>query len=86
MVETACELVGKVAYFWGGKSLVTGWDEALPGDLVFYSDVSHIGIVGGRDTDGNLLIIHCTRGSINGVTISGAGGFGIVVRPSYFTT
>ena len=25
-VETACRLVGKVNYFWGGKSLVIGWD------------------------------------------------------------
>ena len=27
VVETACSLVGKVNYFWGGKSLVFGWDE-----------------------------------------------------------
>ena len=150
VVETACELVGKVTYFWGGKSLVIGWDnrwgivtkvtapdspttgtyrpygldcsgfvdwvfynatdgayypghgggtnsqladstqiswsEAQPGDLVFYSDVSHVGIVGVRDADGNLLIIHCTSGSINGTTITGAGGFGIVARPSYFNS
>ena len=26
MVETACKLVGKVNYFWGGKSYVIGWD------------------------------------------------------------
>lgn len=26
VVETACRLVGKVNYFWGGKSLVIGWD------------------------------------------------------------
>lgn len=26
IVETACSLVGKVNYFWGGKSLVNGWD------------------------------------------------------------
>lgn len=25
-VETALSLVGKVGYFWGGKSLVIGWD------------------------------------------------------------
>ena len=25
-VETALSLVGKVNYFWGGKSLVLGWD------------------------------------------------------------
>ena len=27
MLETACRLVGKVNYFWGGKSLVLGWDD-----------------------------------------------------------
>ena len=149
VIETACELVGKVTYFWGGKSLMIGWDnrwgtvmkvtaadspttgtyrpygldcsgfvdwvfynatngayypghgggtnsqladsmqiswdEAIPGDLVFYTDVSHVGIVGGKDEDGNFLIIHCTSGSINGTTITGAGGFGIVARPSCFT-
>lgn len=26
VVETACRLVGKVNYFWGGKSLVIGWN------------------------------------------------------------
>lgn len=26
VVETACKLVGKVNYFWGGKSRVLGWD------------------------------------------------------------
>lgn len=35
------------------------WDEAMPGDLVFFPEDSHVGIVGGRDTNGNLLIIHC---------------------------
>ena len=28
VVRTACSLVGKVNYFWGGKSLVIGWDAA----------------------------------------------------------
>ena len=27
VLETACRLVGKVNYFWGGKSLVLGWDD-----------------------------------------------------------
>lgn len=26
VVESACKLVGKVTYYWGGKSLVLGWD------------------------------------------------------------
>ena len=118
VVETAVQLVGRVSYFWGGKSLTLGWDdrwgvptevtaagsgstgtvrpfgldcsgfvdwtfynatngsyypgrgggaatqhsyctniswsEAQPGDLVFYPDDSHVGIVGGKDADGNL--------------------------------
>ena len=26
VVRAACSLVGKVNYYWGGKSLVLGWD------------------------------------------------------------
>ena len=148
VVETALQLVGKVSYFWGGKSLVLGWDdrwgmpmevtaagsgstgtvrpfgldcsgfvdwvfynatngvyypghgggaatqhsdcenipwsEAQPGDLVFYPDDSHVGIVGGTDADGNLLIIHCSGGA-NGVVITGAAGFTAVAKPECFT-
>ena len=144
VVETACQLVGKVNYFWGGKSLVQGWDDrwgtlrqvtaagssttgtyrpygldcsgfvdwvfynasggtyvighgggaasqhtfctsvswenAMPGDLVFYPEDSHVGIVGGRDENGNLLIIHCSY-SANNVVISGADGFTSICRP-----
>ena len=114
IVLTAYQLLGKVTYFWGGKSLVLGWDsrwgtpttvtapgsgstgkvlpfgldcsgfvdwtfynatsgaylpgrgggaasqhgyctnvswpDALPGDLVFYADDSHVGIVCGYDS------------------------------------
>ena len=146
VVETACKLVGKVNYFWGGKSLVIGWDsrwgqltkvwadgssttgtyrpygldcsgfvdwtfynvsngayvmghgggaqsqhtyctsiswdEAQPGDLVFYPDDSHVGIVGGRDAAGNLLIVHCTPSG--GVVITGKEGFTAIGRPLYY--
>lgn len=147
VVETAVQLVGKVSYFWGGKSLALGWDErwgtpmevtatgsgstgtvrpfgldcsgfvdwsfynatnsaylpgrgggaatqhsyctdiswseAQPGDLVFYPGDTHVGIVGGRDADGNLLIVHCSGGA-NGVVITGAAGFTVVARPDCF--
>lgn len=147
VVTYALSLVGKVNYFWGGKSLVLGWDsrwgqltkvtapgspstetirpygldcsgfvdwafynasggsyvlghgggvatqhiychpifwsEAQPGDLAFYPDDSHAGIVGGRDESGNLLIIHCASGQ-NNVVITGQSGFGSVGRPMYF--
>ena len=149
VVETAVQLVGRVSYFWGGKSLTLGWDDrwgtpmevtaagsgstgtvrpfgldcsgfvdwtfynatdgsyypgrgggaatqhsyctniswsdAQPGDLVFYPDDSHVGIVGGKDADGNLLIVHCSGGA-NGVVITGAAGFTSVARPDRFET
>ena len=148
VVETAVQLVGRVSYFWGGKSLTLGWDDrwgtpmevtaagsgstgtvrpfgldcsgfvdwtfynatngsyypgrgggaatqhsyctniawsdAQPGDLVLYPDDSHVGIVGGRDADGNLLIVHCSGGA-NGVVITGAAGFTSVARPDCFS-
>ena len=147
VVRTACSLVGKVNYFWGGKSLVIGWDtrwgevrqvtaagssttgtyrpygldcsgfvdwvfynqsggsyvighgggatmqhshctniswaDAQPGDLVFYPDNSHVGIVGGRDANGELLIIHCASGH-NNVVITGKEGFTSISRPRYY--
>lgn len=147
VVRTACSLVGKVNYFWGGKSLVFGWDaqwgelrqvtaagssttgtyrpygldcsgfvdwvffnqsggsyiighgggatmqhsyctdiswaDAQPGDLVFYPDNSHVGIVGGRGANGGLLIIHCASG-YNNVVITGKEGFTSVGRPQYY--
>lgn len=147
VVETAVQLVGRVSYFWGGKSLTLGWDDrwgvstevtaagsgstgtvrpfgldcsgfvdwtfynatngsyypgrgggaatqhsyctniswndAQPGDLVFYPDDSHVGIVGGKDADGNLLIVHCSGGA-NGVVITGSAGFTVVTRPDCF--
>lgn len=147
VVETACKLVGKVNYFWGGKSLVLGWDsrwgqlskvwadgnsttgtyrpygldcsgfvdwtfynvsngeyvighgggarmqhtyctsisweESQPGDLVFYPEDTHVGIVGGRDENGNLLIVHCASGA-NNVVITGLVGFTSIGRPLYY--
>ena len=147
VVRTACSLVGKVNYFWGGKSLVLGWDsrwgelrqvtaagssttgtyrpygldcsgfvdwvfynatggdyiighgggammqhtyctpilweDAQPGDLVFYPEDNHVGMVGGRDEDGNILIIHCASG-YNNVVITGKEGFTSVGRPDYY--
>lgn len=146
-VETACKLVGKVNYFWGGKSRVIGWDsrwgtirkvwadgsattgtyrpygldcsgfvdwvffnisngayiighgggahaqhtfctaiswdEAIPGDLVFYPGDTHVGIVGGWDESGNILVIHCA-GSQNNVVITGRVGFTTIGRPIYY--
>ena len=148
IVLTAYQLLGKVTYFWGGKSLVLGWDsrwgtpttvtapgsgstgkvlpfgldcsgfvdwtfynatsgaylpgrgggaasqhgyctniawsDALPGDLVFYADDSHVGIVCGYDSVGNILVIHCSGGQ-NGVVVTGRVGFAVAARPELFT-
>ena len=147
VVKVACSLVGKVTYFWGGKSLVIGWDsrwgqlqkvwadgssttgtyrpygldcsgfvdwtfynatngayypghgggasmqhsyctaisweDALPGDLVFYPGDTHVGIVGGRDESGNLLIVHCASG-YNGTVVTSVNGFTSIGRPMYY--
>ena len=148
IVLTAYQLLGKVTYFWGGKSLILGWDsrwgtpttvtapgsgstgkvlpfgldcsgfvdwtfynatsgaylpgrgggaasqhgyctnlawsDALPGDLVFYADDSHVGIVCGYDSVGNILVIHCSGGQ-NGVVVTGREGFAVAARPDLFT-
>lgn len=147
VVRQALILVGKVNYFWGGKSLVIGWDErwghptevwasgspstgtvrpygldcsgfvdwvfynvsggsyvlghgggvttqhvycqdipwdqAQPGDLIFYPDDSHAGIVGGWDDAGNMMVIHCASG-MNNVVITSTNGFATVGRPYYY--
>lgn len=147
VIHAACFLVGKVNYFWGGKSLVLGWDsrwgrltevtaagssttgtyrpygldcsgfvdwvfynatdgeyiighgggamaqhsyctsitwaEAQIGDLVFYPEDTHVGIVCGWDESGNILIVHCAF-SANNVVITGKEGFTTIGRPIYY--
>lgn len=147
VVLTAYQLLGKVNYFWGGKSLVLGWDsrwgmpmevtaegssttgtvrpfgldcsgmvdwvfynqsggqyiighgggataqhsyctpidwsDAQPGDLVFYPEDSHVGIVCGFDSSGNIMIIHCASG-YNNVVVTGKAGFTTVARPEFY--
>ena len=60
------------------------WEDAQPGDLVFYPDNSHVGIVDGRDANGELLIIHCASGH-NNVVITGRVGFTSAGRPQYYS-
>lgn len=148
VVEAAESLVGKVNYFWGGKSLAIGWDErfgtdmevtspgssstgtirpfgldcsgfvtwtfvnaglaaesiestighgttaqwnlstsipastAMLGDLAFLATpgtrkVNHIGIVVGRNNDGEILVVHCSSGA-NNVSIATAESIGFL--------
>lgn len=60
------------------------WSDAQPGDLVFYPDNSHVGIVGGWDANGELLIIHCASGA-NNVVVTGKSGFASIGRPKYYS-
>ena len=66
-----------------GEFVPISWDEALPGDLVFYPGDEHVGIVGGRDEAGDLLIVHCAS-SANNVVITGKSGFTSIGRPVYY--
>lgn len=52
------------------------WDEAIPGDLVFYPEDERVGIVCGRDENGELR-------SYNNVVITGTRGFASVARPVF---
>ena len=145
VIKAACSLVGKVNYFWGGKSSAIGWDSewgklktvsaegskttgtkrpfgldcsgfvtwsfinsgfsansighgtqgqiakcsciswsnVQAGDLAFYGDLSHVGIIAGKDTNGNILVIHCSS-SNNNVVITTNSGFGFAARPSAY--
>ena len=145
VIKAACSLVGKVNYFWGGKSSAIGWDSewgklktvsaegskttgtkrpfgldcsgfvtwsfinsgfnassighgtqgqiakcsriswsnAQAGDLAFYGDLSHIGIIAGKDAAGNILVIHCSSGR-NNVVITTNSGFGFAARPNAY--
>ena len=144
VVKNAGSLVGKVNYFWGGKSSAIGWDSAWgtmqrvtaagspssgtvraygldcsgfvtwafnnsgmyvgdgtigqrdrstlvsastvqAGDLAFLSSYSHVGIVVGKDTSGNILVIHCSS-SANNVVLSTASSVGFTVfrRPNCY--
>lgn len=154
VIDAAESLVGKVHYFWGGKSLAIGWDDrfgtntevtssgssstgtirpfgldcsgfvtwvflnaglpadsiettighgttaqwntstsvpassVMAGDLAFLASpgtrkINHIGIVTGRNDEGQIMVIHCSSGA-NNVTISMAEsvGFQYYRRPA----
>ena len=61
------------------------WAEALPGDLAFYPDDSHVGIVCGWDEAGNVQIIHCAY-SANNVVVTDKSGFVTVGRPKFYNS
>ncbi|WP_258106885.1 C40 family peptidase [Christensenella minuta] len=72
------------------KSTAITWNEALPGDLAFFSPPggnNHVGIIVGRNPDGSLLICHCSS-SKNNVVVSvaqqGKTSFKYIRRPDAY--
>jgi len=63
---------------WGNTTPIS-WNEARPSDLVFVSPGwatdNHVGIVVGRNENGQLMVCHCTGG---GVVVTTAGQFNYV--------
>ncbi len=59
------------------------WSNAQAGDLAFYADPSHVGIVAGKDADGNILVIRSSSGG-NNVVITTNSGFGFAVGPGCY--
>ena len=48
-------VIGHGARNQHAKRQSISWSEAQPGDLVFYPDLGHVGIVAGEDDNGNLF-------------------------------
>lgn len=62
------------------------WEDAQPGDLAFFPDLSHVGIVVGTTEAGTLEIVHCSK-TLGGVVCSPDGaaiGFTLIGRPAFY--
>ncbi len=69
------------------RSVSLGWDEAMPGDLVFRrtpssSAINHVGIIVSKEEDGTYMVAHCSS-ALNGVVVTEAwsSGFRYARRP-----
>ena len=60
--------------------------EALPGHIALNADASHVGIIVGRDENGNLLVCRCSSGQDNVVvTEFGVSDFRIVGKLNVYS-
>ena len=66
-----------------GKCSKITWSQAQPGDLAFLSDLSHVGIIAGKDETGDILVIHCSSGA-NNVVITSNSIFGFAAKPACY--
>lgn len=65
-------------------TLCTLTEAPRPGDLAFFSDLSHVGIVLGRDEEGDIWVVHCSA-SLGGVVATPATvGFTVFGTPQLF--
>lgn len=80
----ATSIIGEGTWAQDANSTRIAWNSAQPGDLAFFNDLSHVGIVVGHDEDGHLLVAHVSS-SFNNVTVCRAAdfGFGFVSRPNF---
>lgn len=82
----ALEAVGNGVRDQRSKCAAVPWDEARPGDLAFFPDLSHVGVVLGFTEDGALRVVHCSK-TLGGVVISGDAaltGFTEIGRPDFY--
>ena len=77
--------VGHGTYGQRDASIQVTASTVQAGDLCFLPSYSHVGIVVGKDTSGNILVIHCSS-SANNVVISTASSVGFTVfrRPNCY--
>ena len=77
--------VGHGTYGQRDASVQITASAAQAGDLCFLPSYSHVGIVVGKDTSGNILVIHCSSGA-NNVVVSTASSVGFTVfrRPNCY--
>lgn len=77
--------VGNGTYGQRDRSIVVSSATVQAGDLAFLPSYSHVGIVVGQDTSGNILVIRCSS-SANNVVVSTASSVGFTVfrRPNCY--
>jgi len=62
---------------WSQYFHCTPTETPCPGDLAFFPDLSHVGIVLGRDREGTFWVVHCSA-SLGGVVVTPASvGFAL---------
>ncbi|MDD5938535.1 MAG: NlpC/P60 family protein [Clostridiales bacterium] len=65
------------------KSIPTA--DPRPGDLAFFPDLSHVGIIMGRDSGGRLWVVHCSQSRGGVVATPFDVGFGFCAVPTVYS-